>query len=186
VVGNRRTFYQGYATGRVEGHALTLNLGLRYEYYTVVHEILNRSAVDIAELRELLPQGHAVLRPNPKDFGPRVGVAWAPALFQGKTTIRSGFGIYYGGNQNDDFSIRRKARYRVTPCHRRMRRFPIRWSHFTRSQKSAVLAEALDRHRKDLYYENWDFVVQQQLPNDFVTRSPTSAAKDTTCSTSTR
>src|SRR5262249_13808918 len=28
--------------------------------------------------------------------------------------------------------------------------------------------KALDRHRKDLYYENWDFVVQQQLGHDFV------------------
>jgi hypothetical protein len=28
--------------------------------------------------------------------------------------------------------------------------------------------KALDRHRKDLYYENWDFVVEQQLGRDFV------------------
>jgi hypothetical protein len=28
--------------------------------------------------------------------------------------------------------------------------------------------KSLDRHRKDLYYENWDFVVQQQLAHDFV------------------
>jgi hypothetical protein len=28
--------------------------------------------------------------------------------------------------------------------------------------------KAIDRHRKDLYYENWDFVIQQQLPRAFV------------------
>src|SRR5215467_7755585 len=46
VVGNRRTFYQGYAQDelRLNG-SLSLNLGLRYEYYSVMHEILNRSAV---------------------------------------------------------------------------------------------------------------------------------------------
>ena len=28
--------------------------------------------------------------------------------------------------------------------------------------------KSIDRHRKDLYYENWDFVVQQQLPHDWL------------------
>src|SRR5262249_4902832 len=46
VVGNRRTIFQGYLQDefRVKP-ALTLNLGMRYEYYSVMHEILNRSAV---------------------------------------------------------------------------------------------------------------------------------------------
>src|SRR5262249_57670510 len=46
VVGNRRTFYQGYAQDEFRlNSSLTLNLGLRYEYYSVMQEILNRSAV---------------------------------------------------------------------------------------------------------------------------------------------
>ena len=82
-----------------------MNLGLRYEYYSVVHEILNRSAVvDIAGCGGFCPKGTPYYDPNTKNFGPRVGVAWAPASLHGKTTIRTGFGIYYGGNQNDDFS----------------------------------------------------------------------------------
>src|SRR5215471_1295849 len=50
VVGSRRTFYQGYAQDEWKiTPNFTLNAGLRYEFYTVVHEILNRSAVvDIA------------------------------------------------------------------------------------------------------------------------------------------
>jgi len=28
--------------------------------------------------------------------------------------------------------------------------------------------KSIDRHRKDLYYENWDFVIQQQLPKDWL------------------
>ncbi len=86
---------------------LTLNLGLRYEFYSVAHEILNRSAVvDILGCGGYCPKGTPYYNPNPTDFGPRIGMAWAPRALHGKTTVRSGFGIYYGGNQNDDFSDR--------------------------------------------------------------------------------
>ena len=84
---------------------LTLNFGLRYEFYSVVHEILDRSAVvDIRGCGGFCSKGTPYYDPNYHDFGPRAGLAWAPAIFHGKTTIRSGFGVYYGGNQNDDFS----------------------------------------------------------------------------------
>jgi hypothetical protein len=61
-----------------------------------------------------VPKGTAYYEPNYKDFGPRVGLAWAPAMFHGKTTIRTGFGIYYGGNQNDDFRTPPRAQCPAT------------------------------------------------------------------------
>src|SRR5437773_4252397 len=106
VVGNRRTFYQGYAQDEFKATPnITLNLGLRYEFYSVTHEILNRSAVvDIVGCGGFCPKGTPYYEPNTKGFGPRAGLSWAPAMFGGKTVFRTGFGIYYGGNQNDDFS----------------------------------------------------------------------------------
>ena len=35
------------------------------------------------------PKGTPYYDPNTKDFGPRVGLAWAPAMLHGKTTIRT-------------------------------------------------------------------------------------------------
>src|SRR5215831_15723947 len=169
VVGNRRTFYQGYAQDefKVTPH-LTLNLGLRYEFYSVVHEILDRSAVvDIAGCGGFCPKGTQYYDPNYKDFGPRLGAAWAPSMFHGKTTIRSGFGIYYGGNQNDDFSDPAESavpRYSLSSTDFPALAYPL--VAFLDPKNQLYSPKAIDRRRKDLDYENWDFVVQQELAHD--------------------
>ena len=170
VVGNRRTFYQGYAQDEFKVTPnLTLNLGLRYEYYSVAHEILNRSAVvDILGCGGFCPKGTPYYDPNTKDFGPRVGLAWAPA----------------GAARQDHHPHRLRHLLRRQPERR-----------FQRSggeRRAALLAvvertfpalsyplvafldpanqlfspKAIDRHRKDLSYKNWDFMIQQQLPQD--------------------
>ena len=171
VVGNRRTFAQGYAQDEFRvSTTLTLNLGLRYEYYSVMHEILNRSAVvDILGCGGFCPKGTPYYDPNTKDLGPRLGMAWAPAALHGKTTIRTGFGIYYGGNQNDDFSDPAESavpRYSLSSDDFPALAYPL--VAFLDPKNQLFSPKAIDRHRKDLYYENWDFLVQQQLPKDWV------------------
>ena len=171
VVGNRRTFYQGYAQDEFKVTPnLTLNLGLRYEFYSVSHEILNRSAVvDILGCGGFCPKGTPYYDPNTKDFGPRVGLAWAPAFLHGKTTIRSGFGVYYGGNQNDDFSDPAESyvpRYSLSSSDFPALAYPL--TAFLDPKNQLYSPKAIDRHRKDLSYNNWDLVIQQQLGHDFV------------------
>jgi hypothetical protein len=168
VVGNRRTFYQGYAQDEFKvSPRLTLNLGLRYEYYSVMHEILNRSAVvDINACGGFCPKGTPYYAPNSKDFGPRIGLAWAP---DAKTTVRSGFGIYYGGNQNDDFSDPAESavpRYSLSNLDFPALSFPL--VAFLNPANQLYSPKAIDRHRKDLSYNNWDFVVQREIAKDFV------------------
>jgi len=171
VVGNRRTFAMGYAQDEVRvTPELTLNLGLRYEYYSVMHEIKNRSAVvDINGCGGFCPKGTPYYDPNTKDFGPRVGLAWAPKALQGRTTFRSGYGIYYGGNQNDDFSDPAESavpRYSLTSSDFPALAYPL--VAFLNPANQLYSPKAIDRHRKDLYYESWDFMVQQALPKDWL------------------
>src|SRR5437879_4017292 len=74
---------------------LTLNLGLRYEFITVPTEVNGK----ISNLRNVTDSQTTVGDPwhnNPslKNFAPRVGLVWDP-FKTGKTSIRSGFGIFF-------------------------------------------------------------------------------------------
>jgi hypothetical protein len=171
VVGNRRTFAMGYFQDDFKvTPTLTLNLGLRYEYYSVAHEILNRSAVvDIQGCGGYCPKGTPYYDPNPTDFGPRIGMAWAPRALHGKTTVRSGFGIYYGGNQNDDFSDPAESavpRYSWSSSDTPGLSYPL--DPFLNPANALFSPKAIYRHRKDLSYNNYDFMVQQEVGQGFV------------------
>ena len=171
VVGNRRTFAMGYLQDDFKvSPELTLNLGLRYEFYSVAHEILNRSAVvDILGCGGFCPKGTPYYNPNPTDLGPRIGMAWAPRALHGKTTVRSGFGIYYGGNQNDDFSDPAESavpRYSWSSSDTPNLSYPL--TPFLNPALALYSPKAIDRHRKDLYYNSYDFVVQQDVGRGFI------------------
>jgi Carboxypeptidase regulatory-like domain/TonB dependent receptor len=170
VRGNRRTFYMGYVQDEWKATPdLTLNLGLRYEFYSVAKEVLNRSAVvDIVGCGGYCPPGTPYYQPNYNDWGPRFGVAWTPAALGGKTVVRTGFGIYYGANQNDDFSDPLESavpRYSISSSDNPGISYPI--NGFFTPSLALFSPKAIDRYRKDLSYLNWDFLVQQQLPGEF-------------------
>jgi len=126
----RRTFYMPYFQDEWKiTPNLTLNLGLRWEYYGVAHEADNRTTVfDVSEFHGVCfgsasnwrsslatpipspidtapcPKNPALYNADYRNFDPRVSLAWAPGIFRGKTVIRSGFGIYHGAAQNDDLN----------------------------------------------------------------------------------
>ncbi len=75
---------------------LTLNLGLRYEFSTVVHDSEGRTSNFVPNVG-VVQVGHGISRPyqsNGTNFAPRVGVAWDP-IGDGKTVVRAGAGIIY-------------------------------------------------------------------------------------------
>ena len=170
IRGNRRTFSMGYIQDDFKATPnLTINLGLRYEFYSVAHEVRNRAAVvDILGCGGFCPTGTPFYALNYNDWGPRVGLAWSPATLGGKTVIRGGFGIYYGANQNDDFSDPLESavpRYGFTSADFPNLSYPL--DSFITPQNALFTPKAIDRHRKDLSYNKWNLLVEQQLPGQF-------------------
>ncbi len=172
IGGMRRTLWMGYGQDEFKVRPnLTLNIGLRYEYYTVVNEVKGRTAVvDVLGCGGFCPPGTPMYAPDRNNLAPRLGLAWSPEQFKGKTVIRTGFGIYYGANQNDDFSDPHEttaARYSLSSAVVTNLSFPIT-PFLGRLQAEGASPKGIDRYRRDLYYENWDFQIQQQLPHSFV------------------
>jgi hypothetical protein len=119
----RRQIYAGYAQDdfRVTSR-LTLNLGLRYEFFSTIKEAHDEAATfDFASQSLLVPKGQdlqltpilaasipisrtgsrGLIDPDLNNFAPRVG--WAYQITN-KLVLRSGYGIFYGGQENGPFS----------------------------------------------------------------------------------
>ena len=80
---------------------LTVNLGLRYDFTTVVKDRFGRTATlnspDIITATTTVP-GTLYRNPSLLNFAPRLGFAWDP-FSDGKTAVRGGFGIFYDSLQ---------------------------------------------------------------------------------------
>lgn len=81
---------------------ITLNLGLRYEFYSVNREQDDRAVVFDVASGKLLPNDSKFYQTASNNFGPRLGITWAPEFLKGKTVIRAGGGLYYGPGQYED------------------------------------------------------------------------------------
>jgi hypothetical protein len=92
----RSTLFGVYVQDDVSLRArLTLNLGVRHEFYTVPRDIRDRDSAlkDVVIDREYTV-GPPFENPSLKNLGPRVGFAW-DASGDGKTAVRGGAGVYY-------------------------------------------------------------------------------------------
>jgi len=87
---------------------LSLNYGLRYEYYTPLRESNNRQIYFDIVTGALRDSSGDPFHSSKHNFGPRLALTWSPnpdgaGFFSGgKTVLRGGFGIYYGPGQTED------------------------------------------------------------------------------------
>jgi hypothetical protein len=121
VIAIQPRFVQNYYAGYVQDDFkarknLMLNIGLRYDVETPRHEAHNFQSVfdpnapnpGVTGVSGALIFGSRAIAANTyrKDFGPRIGFAYAPDnLFRllGKTVLRGGYGIFYAGLTYGDF-----------------------------------------------------------------------------------
>jgi hypothetical protein len=119
----RRQIYAVYAQDDWKvSKRLTLNLGLRYEIFSTVKEHHNlQGTFDFATDTLIVPKGTnaqltptlagmipvsataspGLISPDLNNFAPRVGLAYK---ITDKLVLRSGYGIFYGGQENGPFS----------------------------------------------------------------------------------
>ena len=81
---------------------LTMSYGLRYEYYSVLHEDRNLFVLFNATTGQIMPNTTPWYDSSKLNFGPRLAFSWAPERFHNKTVFRIGAGYYYGPGQTED------------------------------------------------------------------------------------
>ena len=104
TVGVRRNFHALYLQDEIRfSSALTLNIGIRYEQYTVSKDVVGRGRVfDIVRCQGFCAPGTPWFFGDNDNIAPRLSLAWTPKSLGGKTVIRTGYGRYFGPGQNDD------------------------------------------------------------------------------------
>jgi outer membrane receptor protein involved in Fe transport len=80
---------------------LTVNLGLRWDYFGVIGADQNQFSiydpnVGLVQMKQLYPK-------DLNNFSPRLSAAW-DVFGKGKTVVRAGFGVFYDGFSQDFFT----------------------------------------------------------------------------------
>ncbi len=160
----RRNFYLPYFQDdwRILPN-LTLNLGLRYEYYTVAKEKNGNGRVWEFACGGYCPRGTRWYQPDKNNLAPRLGFAYG--LFGGKTTLRGGYGIFYSPGQNDDVNNpidNERDRFSLSTSTALPLSYPV--TPFIANGVALQAPRALQPDRRDMYSHNYSFSIVQQLP----------------------
>lgn len=170
--GLRKTEVYSYAQDEWKLRSnLTLNLGLRYTFYNIFHEVHGKAnPFDFATCGSegFCGVGASFGNPNTLDIDPRIAFTWAPAALGHGTVIRSGMGIYHGDGQLDDQNVPIKnevGAYSLSANSTHGLSYPI--APYLNGP-GTLSANAAFRGRKDMYVSQWGISVQRALPHDFV------------------
>jgi hypothetical protein len=159
----------------------TLNLGIRYEFNTILHgDNAGFQNWDIAT-QSLLPASTPLYANNPYDFAPRVGFNW-DIFGKGLTTIRGGGGLFFlpmpagaplnvAQNTVSNISIGNTQTtnyYCPGPLPLQFISYPLPVQAPTCTGQPPSSFTVFDRHQHDTYSEQWSLSLDQQMAKNVV------------------
>lgn len=170
--GMRKFHVAGYTQDEWKvSRGLTLNYGLRYNYFSPFTEAHNSAiAFDIAECGGYCQFGGQFYHPNYLSFDPRASVAFSPESLKGKTVFRAGFGVYHGEVQlgdEDSPAVNNEPSTLLTSGIQSngalvQYSYPVAPA-LTPSTGLALTPRSMALHHPDSYVEQWTASVQQAL-----------------------
>jgi hypothetical protein len=162
---------------------LTINLGVRWEYFTPYSEKYGHIAnLDIAPYftavapvtpGEAGPYSGAfpagLVNGDPKAFSPRLGIAWHP-FPKHSTLIRAGYGMFFNGSVYSQFPSRLAAQppFADTASLVTSTNQPLSLANGFATAPSTTITNtfAVDKNYALGYIQNWQVFVQQTLPHN--------------------
>ena len=167
---------------------LTLNYGLRYEYFSPYGEKYDHLAnLDISfnpllnGVTQVAPNGvgattgtkypHTLVYPDRNNFSPRVGFAWKPpSKFARQMVVRGGYGINYNTSQYGTFALRLASEPPSADTQTNIAdsngcpTYPTWTSAFNCSTSTVSNNYAVNPHYRLGYVQIWNVGVQYTLP----------------------
>lgn len=172
TVGVRRTFHAAYLQDEFRlTPELTVNLGIRYEQYTVSKDVYGRGRVfDIVRCQGFCASGTPWFFPDNNNIAPRISLAWAPKMLGGKTVFRTGYGRYFGPGQNDDVTAAIDSlpeSFSLTAVDAVGLSYPPA-SFLGQLRSQGQTPRSVQRDRKEPESHQWTFSMQRELPMNMV------------------
>jgi hypothetical protein len=150
---------------------LTLNLGLRYEFFNELSERYGRTyGFNIQVCGGYCKYGAQNGTPDFNNLAPRVSLAWSPERLHGKTVLRMGGGIYYGdvqiGNQLA-FTYNGGNRFNLSQLTTPGLAYPV---DLNPNVALGTAPDETERYRKSEMSQQWTAQIQQALPFGFTSQ----------------
>ena len=151
---------------------LTVNLGLRYEFYNELTERYDRIlGFNIQYCGGYCPYGELNGTPAFYNFAPRLSLAWAPERWHGNTVVRVGGGRYYGdgqiGVQLQGISYNGGNRFSLSQLTTPGLAYPV---NLNPNEALGTAPYETERFRKSETYQQWSAQIQQLLPWGFTSQ----------------
>ena len=178
----RQNVWTGFAQDDWKvGPNLTLNLGLRYEYFSPFYEKYGRIAnLDIAPgysaVARITPGTSGpysggfppgLIDPDYNNFSPRVGLAWKVPYFKQSTIVRAGYGAYYDGQAYNRlaFKLAQQPPFAVSSNVNTSLTNPLSLAGgFVSTAPGEVTNTfAVDRRYRTPYAQTWSLTIQREL-----------------------